>query len=255
MNKSLGLKEIFLILKKKIWLIAGITILAGVIAGVYTHYMVPNQYEASTRILVNQTNGKPSTHYDSNAIQANVQLINTYSVIINDPAVLNQVIQNGDLHLTVKQLQEMLTVNTVENSQVFSLTAHANDPAVAVRIVNAVAQEFKSQVQKVMRVDNVSILSPATLAGSRTPVSPNMEMNIVIGLAVGLILSVGLVFLTDYLDNTVRTEEEVNRKLGLPVVGVISKMDKRYLKRYQEPLHNSENHKIRKKGGGHIEVR
>lgn len=222
MKEAISLKDIFRTLRKQLLLIVAITILAGAAGALVTHYLVKPKYDASTRILVNQSNANQSTLYNSNALQTNVQLVNTYSVIIDDPAVLNQVIQNLNLNMTVGQLQGLLTVDTVQNSQIFSLTAETDNPALSVRIVNGVAGVFKTQVQKVMKVDNVNVLSPAELAASSIPVQPRPLMNVAISLALGLIASVGLAFLLDYLDNTIKTEEDVEQKLGFPVIGTVS---------------------------------
>ncbi|WP_167815091.1 YveK family protein [Sporolactobacillus shoreae] len=227
MEEALNLKELFFVIRKNVLLIIGVTILAGVAGALYTHYFVSPQYEATTRILVNQLDSGKSTLYTTNAVQTNLELVNTYSVIIDDPSVLNQVIRNLNLNMTADQLAGTLTVNTVQNSQVFSLTAKTGSAEQSVRIVNNVAQVFRMQVKNVMNVDNVSILSPATLASNATKVSPSLKMNTTIGLALGLMVSVGLAFLLDYLDDSIRTQKDVRRKLGLPVVGVISHMGRR----------------------------
>ncbi|GGL56328.1 YveK family protein [Sporolactobacillus putidus] len=229
MKEAISLKDIFHMLKKQLLMIITVTLLAGAAGALVTHYLMKPKYDASTRILVNQSNANQSTLYDTNALQTNVQLVNTYSVIIDDPTVLNQVIRNLNLNMTAGQLQGMLTVNTVQNSQIFSLTAETGSPELSVRIVNGVADVFKTQVQKVMKVDNVNVLSPAELAASSTPVKPRLMMNIAISIVIGLIASVGLAFLLDYLDNTIKTEEDVERKLGFPVIGAVS-----HIGRYRE---------------------
>lgn len=236
MKKNLGLKEMFLILKKRVWLIAAITVLGGLLAVFVTHYMMTPLYDASTRILVTQTNAKSSTLYDTNAVQTNVQLVNTYSVMIDDPVVLNQVIKKLNLQMSAGELQSMLTVNPVTNAQIFSLTAESTNPEQAVRIVNGVASELKLQVRKMMNVNNVAILSPATLSASSSPVSPNLHKNVTVGVALGLLLALSLAFLLEYLDNTVNTEEDIEKKLGLPVIGIISHMSRHGKKENPVPV-------------------
>ncbi|WP_332237066.1 YveK family protein [Sporolactobacillus sp. KGMB 08714] len=229
MKEAMGLKDMFCILKKRLLMILAVTLLAGAAGALATHYLMKPKYDATARILVNQSNANPSTLYNTNALQTNVQLVNTYSVIIDDPAVLNQVIRNLHLNMTAEELQGLLTVDTVQNSQIFSLTAETGSPALSTRLVNGVADVFKTQVRKVMKVDNVNVLSPAELSASLVPVKPRPLLNIAVSLAVGLIASVGLAFLLDYLDNTIKTEEDVERKLGLPVIGAVS-----HIGRYRE---------------------
>lgn len=220
MKKTVGLKEIYLILRKRLWLIAAITLIAGVMGVVITHYFMTPMYEATTRILVNQSNAQ--SLYGSNAVQTNVQLVTTYSELINDPSILNKVIQKLQLNLTASDLQGMLTVQTSQDSQIFSITTETGQPELSVRIVNGIAQVFKAQVRSMMKIDNVTLLSPATLSTSDEPVSPNLHKNVTIAMIIGLLFAVGLAFLIEYLDHTIKTEEDIEQRLGLPVVGVIS---------------------------------
>ncbi|MCI1857411.1 MAG: Wzz/FepE/Etk N-terminal domain-containing protein [Sporolactobacillus sp.] len=224
MEETISLKEIFQTLRKRISLIITITVLAVAAGAIVTFFVMTPKYDASTQILVNQSNENNANLYQTNAVQTNVQLVNTYSVIIKNPAVLNQAIKKQKLGLTADQLKEMLSVDTEQNSQAFTLTAETTSPSQSVKIVNAVATAFKSQVQKVMNVDNVSILSPAMLSESKAPVKPKPLINLAIAFVVGLMVSVGLAFLLDYLDNTIKTEEDIEQVLGLPVLGAVSQI-------------------------------
>lgn len=257
MEETISLKEIFATLKKHLMLIVTITLLAVMVSAGVTFFLMTPKYDASTQILVNQSNANSNTIYQqANTVQTNVQLVNTYSVIINNPSVLNQVIKKLNLDMTAGELKDILTVSTEQNSQVFTLTAETDSPSQSVRIVNGVAAAFKSQVQKVMNVDNVSILSPANIASSLNPVKPKATINLAIAFVVGLMVSVGLAFLLEYLDNTVKTEEDVEKILGLPVLGVVSE-----IKDNKEPnkshsrsaAHTTGRHQVR--GAGRVETK
>lgn len=253
MEETISLQEIFHALKKRFTLIVTITLLAVAAGAFTTYFIMAPKYDASTQILVNQANENNASLYATNAVQTNVQLVNTYSVIINNPTVLDQVIHQLNLKMTTDQLKKMLTVDTAQNSQVFTLTAESKSPSLSVKIVNSVAQAFKSQVQKVMNVDNVSILSEATIASSNIPVSPKPAINLAIAFVVGLMVSIGLAFLLEYLDNTVKTEEDIEKVLGLPVLGSISEIKRHHEKESRAPIHAAGHQKVR--GGGHVEAK
>ncbi|CAM3131212.1 YveK family protein [Sporolactobacillus spathodeae] len=248
MEETISLKEIAQILKKRMALILVITMLAIAASAVVTYFFITPKYDASTQILVNQSNDTNSL-YTTNAVQTNVQLVNTYSVIIDNPSVLNPVIQALDLKMNASQLKSMLTVATEQNSQVFTLTAETANAAESARIVNAVAASFKNRVQKAMNVDNVTILSPANVSAASAPVKPKPLMNLAIAAVVGLMASVGLAFLLDYLDNTIKTEEDVAQLLELPVLGVVTEITSRDDKRNKANARHSESsHRV---GGRH----
>lgn len=253
MEETISLKEIFQTLRKRISLILTVTILAVAISAFVTYFLMKPKYEASTQILVNQANTANSNLYQANAVQTNVQLVNTYSVIIDNPAVLNPVINGLHLKMTADQLKNLLTVNTEQNSQVFTLTAETNSPSLSTRIVNDVASVFKSQVQKVMNVDNVSILSPANTSLNSSPVSPKPSLNLAIGLIVGLMLSIGLAFLLEYLDSTIKTEEDIEQALELPVLGAISQISS-HLNKNSKGSHSHSSMNRHERGAHRVET-
>ncbi|SFG94781.1 YveK family protein [Sporolactobacillus nakayamae] len=256
MEETISLKDIFATLRKRLVLIVTITLLAVMVSAGVTFFLMTPKYDASTQILVNQSNTNNTSLYQTNSVQTNVQLVNTYSVIINNPSVLNLVNKKLNLDMSAGELKGMLTVSTEQNSQVFTLTAETDSPAQSAKIVNGVASAFKSQVQKVMNVDNVSILSPANVASSINPVKPKANINLAIAFVVGLMVSVGLAFLLEYMDNTIKTEEDIEKILDLPVLGVISE-----IKDSREPsnahsrsaAHTTGRHQAR--GAGRVETK
>lgn len=221
MEETISLQELFTTLKKRLGLIAILTVLAVIIAGVISYTLLTPIYETSTQILVNQEKVEASQVINQN-IQADLQLINTYSVIIKSPAILDQVAEQLDLDLTAEQLNQKITVSNAENSQVVNVAVQDEDPAVAVDIANTTANVFQTEITELMNVDNVSILSPAVLKDNPTPVAPNPMLNMAIAAVVGLMLGVGIAFLLEYLDTSIKNDQDIEDVLGVPVLGVIS---------------------------------
>src|SRR5690606_36480564 len=111
------------------------------------------------------------------------------------------------------------------NSQVVKITVQDTDPKMAADIANTVAAVFENQIKTIMNVDNVNILSPAVVLENQSPVKPQPVLNMAIGLVVGLMIGVGLAFLLEYLDNTIKTEQDIEKLLELPVLGAITTID------------------------------
>jgi capsular polysaccharide biosynthesis protein len=221
MEETIRLQDLFKTLKKNLGIIALTTILAVTIAGAVSFMFLTPIYENSTQILVNQEQSEASQMTNQN-IQADLQLINTYSVIIKSPAILDQVIEELGLGISSEALNSKVTVNTADNSQVVNVTVRDEDPAQAVAIANTTAQVFESEIQELMNVNNVSILSPAVLKENPSPVEPNPILNMAIAAVVGLMLGVGIAFLREYLDTSMKTEQDIEDILGVPLLGVIS---------------------------------
>ncbi|OQP25030.1 MULTISPECIES: YveK family protein [Geobacillus] len=221
MEETISLRELFETLRKRLWLIVLITALATVVSGVVSYFLLTPIYQASTQILVNQAKSEQQL-YNFNEIQTNVQLINTYSVIIKSPTILEKVKDELRLDRTIDELNEQIQVSSEKDSQVFSVTVQDPDPALAVKIANKTAEVFKNEIVKIMNIDNVTILSKAEVKDHQAPVKPKPLLNMAIAFVVGLMTGVGLAFLLEYLDNTIKTEEDVEKHLGLPVLGAVS---------------------------------
>jgi capsular polysaccharide biosynthesis protein len=220
MEETISLKELFAILRKRLWLIISLTVIAAVTAGVISFYFLTPIYQASTQLLVNQS--KDDKQIDINQVQTNLDLINTYNVIMKSPVILEKVIAQMNLDTTVGQLNEQITVSSKENSQVVEVSVEDKDPAQAVQLANTIGDVFKKEIVTIMNVDNVSILSKSQLAEDPSPIKPKPLLNIAIALVVGLMAGVGLAFLLEYMDTTIKTEQDIENVLGLPVLGTIS---------------------------------
>jgi len=219
-EETISLKEIAQIIKKHLAMIITLTIGATLISGLVTHFMITPIYQARSQFLVNQNQSE--TTVELNEIRTNVELINTYSVIIKSERILNEVIDELNLTIGPGALSEKITVTNEGNSQVVSVSARDPEPRMAVDLANTTVEVFQEEIDNLMNVDNVNVLNAAVLSANPTPVSPNLTLNVAIAFVLGGMVGVGLAFLIEYLDTTVKTEEDVERYLELPVMGVIS---------------------------------
>jgi capsular polysaccharide biosynthesis protein len=226
------LRELLEIIIKRIWIIILITFIFTLTSGVLSFFVLTPQYEASAEILVNQSQTEGTAQYTE--IRTNLELINTYNVVMKSPRILDIVIADYQLDKTYEELNSQITVNSVKNSQVMSITVTDPNQGQAVYIANAVANTFKTEIVKLMKIDNVHVMAEAKEVANPSPVKPKPLLNMAIAFVVGLMTSVGLIFLLEYLDNTVKTEQDIEKLLGLPVLGSISKIDEKTEKKLKE---------------------
>jgi capsular polysaccharide biosynthesis protein len=223
MEETISLKELLETVKKRIVLIIAITITAVLVSGVVSYFFLTPIYQASTQILVNQAKSDQSV-YSPNEVQTNLQLINTYNVIIKSPAILDKVSEDLNLNMTAAQLNGKITVGSEKDSQVVNVAVQDADPNMAAKIANKTAEVFQKQIATIMN-GNVSILAKATVADNQSPIKPRPLLNVAIALVVGLMAGVGLAFLLEYFNNTVKNEQDIEKGLGLPILGVIATID------------------------------
>lgn len=227
MSNELDLRQYMLIIRKRLPLIVLFVVLCSAAAAVFSVFFKDPLYEASTKIIVNQTSSQLATgQLDLNQINSNIRMIDTYKEIIKTPAILDKVAaQYSALGFTAEELAQKIKVSSVNNTQVMTLVVEDVDYRKAAETVNAVSNVFREEIQHIFKVENVSILNEADLEAQPNPVSPNVPLNIAIAFVVSLMLGVGIVFLLEYLDDTIKTEADVMEYLGQPTLAMISKMN------------------------------
>ncbi|WP_214847343.1 Wzz/FepE/Etk N-terminal domain-containing protein [Exiguobacterium sp. s193] len=228
MNETISLQELFSVLRKSLWRILALTIVAAVIAFAVSTFLVKPTYQAGTQILVTPKKQENNV-IDASQVQSSVTLVNTYRVVIKSPAILEKVqaeVENAPA--SVDALNSMITVESEQNSQVINVSVQSTDAALASNIANSVANVFSEDITDLMNVDNVKVLSVSGIPTS--PVSPNIILNTAIAAVVGFLLGVGLAFLREVLDRRIRTEDQVQQILDLPVLGSIPDIDSKVFK-------------------------
>jgi capsular polysaccharide biosynthesis protein len=221
MEETISLRELFAVLRKRLWLIVLITIIAATVSAVISFFVLTPVYESKTQILVNQAKNDQQL-YSNQTVQTNVQLINTYNDIITSPAILDKVVKELKLDTSATSLSSQIQVTSAQDSQVAQIVVQDTSAKRAADIANTTASVFQKEVPKLMNVDNVKVLSKATLGENASPVKPQPLLNVAIAIVVGLMVGVGLSFLLEYLDNTVKTEQDIENLLELPVMGVVT---------------------------------
>jgi capsular polysaccharide biosynthesis protein len=130
-----------------------------------------------------------------------------------------------EFNLTTEQLVKKVMVSSVNNTQVMTLIVQDISYDKAVKIVNAVSKVFQEEIPKIMKVDNVSLLNEAKMMDKPPlPIKPNKILNVALSFIISMMVSVGLVFLLEYLDDTIKNEADIQQYLGIPALGLISKV-------------------------------
>lgn len=224
MEQTINIEQIFGILRKYSRLIVLSTVIFTVLAGILTFFVITPQYSASTELLVNRKqNTDANVQY--NQVQTDVQMINTYKDLITKPVIMDSVAKKINIgksdKLDDEEVASMISITNNQNSQVFSVTAKADNAYTAADIANMTATTFQKKAPKIMSgTDNVSIISKAK--PNLTPVSPKNKINIIIGMVLGLFIGFTVAFLREMLDKTVKDESFLTEELGLTSLGVVN---------------------------------
>lgn len=244
MEETISLKELTTIIKKRFGMIIATSLIFAVLSGVFTFFFITKEYEVSTQFLVNQRDADQTNAIQQSDIRTNIELINTYNVIIKSNRILEEVVNELDLDISPGQLGNRIRVANENQSQVVTVTVKDPNPIQAERIANTTVDVFQEEIFELMNVDNVSVLNRADVGNNPSPVSPNLTLNIAIAFVLGAMLAVGVTFLLEYLDTSVKTEDDIERYLELPVIGTISHMTEADIQQ-----HAVKHHRARKERG------
>lgn len=221
MEKTINLFDFIKILKKRFILIMSLTALLVGIAATMNYFVLTPVYQSETQILVNQRLDARQP-IEAQKLEVDLQLINTYSIIIKSPVILTKVIERLDLNRTPEELMKQISVANANNSQVVSVKVEDSDSKQAVEIANTLAEVFKREIPVLMSVDNITILSSAKISEHPVPIKPNKLLNLVIGGVFGFLVGMAIAFLLEVSNKKIKSEYEVEEILQFPIIGFIS---------------------------------
>lgn len=221
MEETIDLIKAFTTLKKNMKYLIILPIVFLVLSILITFLFMTPKYSTSTQVLVNQK--ETDNQMMAQQVQSDLQLVNTYSEIIKSPRILDKVSKNLKGKYSSNEISGMLTVSNQTESKILNITVENESRENAGKVANEIANVFSKEVKDIMNVDNVSILSKADNNGSK--VSPKPLINAVVGVFLGLIVALIIIFLKEILDKRIKTEEDVEEQLNIPVLGIIQKFD------------------------------
>lgn len=217
---------------------------------VYLFFMATSVYQSSTQILVNQKENNEAVIQAQN-VQANLDLINTYNVIIKSPRILNTVKKNLKNDYSEDELAKAIQVSNAANSQVIEIKVESTDPQEAVAIANETAKVFKKEIFQIMKVNNVDILSIASNKKKFKPVKPRKIIILTLSFFLGVSIGIIIILIRLLLDRTLKNKEEISQVFKLQLLGSIYEITE---SRRNNRKVNHEKKKIKKKRKKRIQV-
>lgn len=218
----ISISEIIDSLKKRWKLIVVITLCATLLSGVVSFFVLKPQYEATTKVFIGKEEGTDQGYNQSDVIMYK-QLMKTYLETVKTKDLIGRALEDVKTELEVKEVLAGLTVTNVTDTQILEIKFKGKNPEEARDIVAAVTGEFINTSKTLVANGNVRVIEEVVVP--ENPVSPNKKMNIAIAFLLGLMVSVGLCFLLEFMDNSFKNKEQVEQELGIPVIGLIPLME------------------------------
>ncbi len=219
MEETIDLKEYFTIIKKRFWIIALITIISVLVSAGVSFFVLKPVYETTTTLIVDTDKDKETKMITGDQFSVTQKLAVTYGEIIKSRTVLEPVIEKLDLEETYEELTEKIVVSPVKDTQIISISVQDTDPKMAMDIANQIPKVFSKEVKRITSANTVEVIDEAI--NQEEPIKPNKLMNVAIAGVLGAMIGLFVVFLKEYLDNKIKTPQDIEKHLGLSVLGVI----------------------------------
>lgn len=220
-EENINISKILDVLKKRYKMIIAITLAFTIITVLISFFVIKPKYKVTTKLFIGKEQSK-TEGYDSNDITMYQMLLSTYAeVVTND--LIEKALKNRQIDEEIEDIEESLKVMPRVDTQILEISYTGTDKEAAVYIVENITNEFINESKKLIPNGNIKVIQKAKIP--EKPVSPNKKLNIVIAFVLGLMVSVALSLLLEFMDNTYKSKEELEKILDLPVIGVIPELD------------------------------
>ncbi len=213
---EIDLSEILFAIRRWIVVIVLVGILGGGAAFAATRFLMTPIYTAENSMLVLT---KETTLASLADLQMGSQLTNDYTVLTTSRPVLEAVIEDLELSMTYNQLKQTISINNPNATRILVIKVENQDPQLALDIVRTVANEASAYIGDIMEVVPPKIIDEGVVP--KKPTSPSTLKNTAIGIFLGLFLSCGIVVLQVLLDDTLKSEEDIEKHLGMSTLSVV----------------------------------
>ena len=219
---EIDIRELFGLLLKKCWIIILCVIIAAGASGYYSYTRLTDYYSANATIFL----GKEATEgtIGLGTISLNNQLMSDYMSLINSRLVADTVVERLDLKIPGQAIQ--YAINAYSNNsdakvltRMFTISYQSADPVQAADIVNTTCDVVIEKAKEIFGVDNAQVVDTALVP--QYPIGPNRNKNIMIAALAGAVLGIIFIFSIEFLDRTFKKPRDIERVLGLTVLGTI----------------------------------
>ncbi len=209
--------------KKYIVIIMIVSLVLLLEAIVYNKTVKTPMYTTYTTVVLTQSSDASNSTITQNDITINQKLVSTYSEIIKSKLVLEQVISGLKLEYTYTELKKNISVEALANTEILKISVEDANAGKAAKIANKIATVFSKEVTKIYQLNNISILDKAQVP--KTVSNNTLKRDMAISVFIGIFLSVAVIFVIYYFDDSIKLSDNLEEEVGLPIVAKIFKSD------------------------------
>ena len=224
---EITLPQLLKLLRKKLSAILACMLIVGIVVFGVSEFVMEKTYVSTVKLYV-FTPASSANNGNENINELNYaqKVVNTYIEMLETSSFFENVEKKAGVDLPLEKFNKMVTFTTLNDTEVFEASASASSPEEAKKIADAVSSLAPSTIAQFKEGASLKIVDPATYPDK--PSSPHVLMNTVIGLLLGLVLSVCWFLLRDSLDFRIKSEEDITEDYNLPVLASIPAFNKEF---------------------------
>ena len=219
---TIDLGEVWALIKKHIWMLIGATVVGAVVAGGLTWALIPKTYAASGTLFL--TPRVQEGEIDINSLNSNQKLVNNVINLLTQDNIMSMVAQETGM-ASLEDVRDALSITNTDNTEIITVTATTEDPKLSKEIATTTINTFIDTMKDSLNVQNIQITDQPKL--SYEPVGPSIKKNAAIGGLAGLVLGLGFLVIHMLTDKRLKTREEAEKYLGLPVYAELPDLEKK----------------------------
>ena len=221
-EQLISIEDILLMLKKRWKMIVAITIMATITSAIISFKVLKPQYEVSTKVFIGKENVEGQA-YNQSDVMMYQKLMKTYSQTIQTKDLVSNSLKDVKTSLTTTDILNNLTVVAADDTQILQIKLKGLNPNEIKTVIDSITNEFIELSKELVPNGNIKVIETSQVPTE--PISPNKKMNIAIAFLLGLMVSCGICFLLEFLDDTFKNKDELERELEIPVIGSIPRFD------------------------------
>ena len=213
---EIDLRAILLEWKKGWWMIAAALAAGVIVAVLFSKVVLSPVYRSSSMLYVLS---KETTLTSLADLQMGTQLTQDYKVLVTSRPVLEEVAEELGLDMTYEDLLDGVSIDNPTDTRILTITVENRDPLMAKTLVDCISQTASTYIGSIMEMVPPKIVEEGQVP--EKPSSPSVKRNAVLGGMAGAALVCGALTVMVILNDTIRTEEDVERYLGLTTLALV----------------------------------
>ncbi|AQR95092.1 MULTISPECIES: YveK family protein [Clostridium] len=215
---ELRLQDILEILKRKWKLVIAVASITTIITALVNFFLITPIFQVNSKVFIGKEENI-SSKYDNSDVQMYQKLLKTYSELMKTKDLIEDSINKNNLNISADEVIDNLKVTPMTDTQILQVSYENKDKVLAREVLVSIIDEFMLESKTIIQNGNVKVIESAELP--EKPISPQKALNVAIAFIIGFMVGASLALIKEYVDDTVKTKEQTENVMGLPVIGMI----------------------------------